>query len=979
LCIGLYSLNEQYCTCSIIYIFPGTIISKDKSNFWQFFDLREFVAIDLETTGLDPEKDAIIELGAVKFSGGIATDRFSQLLNPLRPLSPFITELTGIKNSDLKGMPLLEDKADQFIDFVGDLQMVGHHFSFDLGFLSAAFPTANHFNRSRTIPLSHDTSQTSRFIYPCLDSYSLANLVSQFKIKNKSCHRAVEDAEATGMLFIKLLYDLSAVPLPEIATALRFVEGTASPLANTLRSMRNLLASGYQSDQPPPNALKGPGKGRNNIFKAEGEKRPTEPASEKQIRQLMRTPERFTDIMPDYEIREEQIGMAMMTSQAFKDDKILIVEAGTGVGKSMGYLAPALLSGGRVVIATCTKNLQDQLFYDEIPRLGQLFKFGFSAALLKGRRNYICRSKWKNWTISPERVPSPFLREKAALISRWVNATTNGDLSEVNTIYGDQSDGFFYLVASEPGFCRAGRCGENNDCFLMRIRRFAQKADLLVVNHSLVFSDINTEGGLLGDFGRMIFDEAHHIEDTATDQFSSDLTAPAVKAALERAARLCRRGGELWTVLNADKSTETLASTVDKILSGTTELLSEADSLFLIARSLFQHKITDDDIYSKSFRYFTGDIVHQNLAQAGASLFDGLDPLCKAISKIAAELDDTDEDEKNIFPDELLQEIRGIVNQLVEILDSLQLSLEADDKNRVYWVELPPDLDRPVRLRSAPLEVANLLMESLWKRLNSAVLTSATLATKDGETGFEHLIGRLGLNMIDQERLETARFGSPFDYENNCLVCSASFMPSPVEEYTDHCTQVADICAELVLKHSRNMLMLFTSYNAMRLVEKQLNEKAARTGLKIMSQQHRGSPERLVNTFRKSENAILLGTDSLWEGIDVPGKGLQIVVIPRLPFAVPSDPIISARIDHIRSSGENPFFNFQLPTAILRLRQGTGRLIRTMQDRGVIIVMDPRVATKGYGRDFRGALNGKELIARSREQLFEGIGEFFNE
>ncbi|MCF7810866.1 hypothetical protein K9N50_07745 [bacterium] len=972
-------MNRQYCACLIIYIIQGTIISKDKSNFWQYFDLREFVAIDLETTGLDPEKDAIIELGAVKFSDGEVTDRFSQLINPLRPLSPFITELTGIKNSDLKSMPLLEVTADRFIDFVRNLPMVGHHFSFDLGFLSSAAPTANHFNRSRTISLSHDTSQTSRFIYPCLDGYGLANLVNHFKVKTRSCHRAMEDAEATGRLFVKLLYDLSAVPLPEIATALRFVDGTASPLANTLRYMRNLLASGYQSEQPPPNALKGPGKGRNNIFKAEGEKRPPDPASEKQIRQLMRTPERFTDIMPDYEIREEQIGMAMLTSQAFKDDKILVVEAGTGVGKSIGYLAPALLSGGRVVIATCTKNLQDQLFYDEIPRLGHLFKFGFSAALLKGRRNYVCRSKWKNLTISPERIGSPLAREKAALISRWVNTTTNGDLSEVNAIYGDQSDGFFYHVASEPGFCRSGRCGENNECFLMRIRRSAQKADLVIVNHSLVFSDINSEGGILGDFGRMVFDEAHHIEDTATDQFSSDLTAPAVKAALERTARLCRRGGELWVVLNADKSTETLAATVDKILANATELLNEADNLFLTARSLFQHKITDDDMYSKSFRYFAGDIVHQSLLQAGASLFDGLDPLCKAISKIASELDNEDEDEKDDLPDELLQEIRGIVTQLVEILDSLQLSLEADDKNRVYWVELPPELDRPVHIRSAPLEVASLLNDILWKRLNSGVLTSATLATNEGTAGFDHIAGRLGLNLIDKEKLVTARFGSPFNYENNCLVCSTSFMPSPADNYLEHCLEVGDICAELVIKHSRNMLMLFTSYNAMRQVEKRLNEKAGRSGLKIMTQQRRGSPERLVNTFRKSKGAILLGTDSLWEGIDVPGEGLQMVVIPRLPFAVPSDPIISARIDHLRSSGENPFFGFQMPSAILRLRQGTGRLIRTMTDKGVIILMDPRVTTKGYGKDFRGALNGKELMARSREQLFDGIGEFFDE
>lgn len=944
-------------------------------HFWQFSGLAEYVAIDLETTGVDAGKDAIIELGAVRFENGAAVDRFSKLVNPLRPLPTFITELTGIKDSDLEPAPPLEDIADSFIKFVGDLPMVGHHFSFDLGFLSAAFTTSDHFDRKRTVPLSHDTSQTCRFIYPCLERYGLTDLTNYFKTDVRSNHRAETDAEATGSLFAKLLISMTGIPLDEIATALRFVEGTASPLANTLRCVRNALVSGYTTDQPLPDPLKGPDAGRENVFIVTGDKRPEEPATAKQIRQLLTTSDRFQAVLPAYEVREEQIGMSTLTAEAFNEGKILIVEAGTGVGKSLGYLIPVLLSGRRIVISTYTKNLQDQLFYDEIPRLGELFKFGFSSALLKGRRNYLCRTKWKTWAMSPERITSPQLREKAALITRWANATRVGDISEISAVRGDQGDGFFYLIASEPGYCRGRGCGENQNCHLMRIRRAAQKADLLIVNHSLVLSDLYSEGGLLGDFGRIVFDEAHHIEDVATDQFGSDLTAAILKATLDRAARLCRKGGELWIRLNADKSLKQQAAAGEKILSDSIELSGAVDNLLSLARSLFQDRMSDEDVYTKSFRYKEGSRVHLALAQAGLPLYEGIEPLRKLLLTILTELE---EREKDNFPMELMQDLQGVVSQLGEVRDSLYLSLTLSDSNRVYWVELPPELNRPVRLRSAPLDVAKLLANDLWKRFNSGVLTSATLGTRPDIGGFDHLLSRLGLNDIDSERIMKARFGSPFDYRRNCQVYYPSFLPSPASEYVNHCHQVAEICSDIAKTERRNMLILFTSYDAMRRVENDLKQSLSASGLKVLVQVKKGSNERLVKQFRRAKGAILMGTDSLWEGIDVPGKALQMVVIPRLPFDMPNDPVLAARIERIRAEGGNPFKELQMPAAILRLRQGTGRLIRTSEDRGVVLILDPRAVTKGYGHDFRQAIQGEAVITENVEQLKESIGSFFS-
>jgi len=946
----------------------------DNPDFWSLSDLGDYVAIDLETTGLDSDTDEIIEIGAVRFKDGVASERFSQLINPQRPLPPFITELTGIRDDDLKDAATLFDVADDFIALVGESQLVGHNIAFDLGFLSKALPTSSHFSKSRTIPLSHDTGLAARFIHPCLDGYGLSHLSQRFKTKIKSCHRATEDAEATGQLFSILLLKLSAIPLKEISTGFRFVEGTASPLANTLRVVRKVLTAGYSPAIPSPDAMRGPSAGRKNTYLAEGDPRPEEPVEDKLMRQLFASSERFTAVMPGYQVREEQIGMAAAAANAFRDDTILIVEAGTGVGKSLAYLVPALLSGRRIVISTHTKNLQDQLFYDEIPRLGELFKFGFTSALLKGRRNYICRTKWKNWALAPERIAAPYLREKAALISRWVNATQTGDISEIGAVSLSDGSGFFNLVVSEPGYCRGRACGESDNCPLMQIRRAALKADLLIVNHSLVMSDLLSEGGILGDFGKIVFDEAHHLEDVATDQFGSDLTAPGLKSALDRINRLCRRKGELWVRLSGDLELGRYGKVVEKAASDAGDIAEAVNMLFDQARAQFESRVSKDAIYSESFRYKAGGKVHQALSDAGAPLYNGLTPLRKSLAEVRAELQDIEEDR---FPTELLQELQAVIDLVGDQLGSLHLSLTVDDQNRVYWVEIPPDINRPVHLKSAPLDVSELLADNLWKRLNTALLTSATLATTSGPEGFDHIISRLGIDRIDGERIERARFGSPFDYQNNCLVCYPSYLASPADQYQDHCRQVADICAELMLSQKRNTLILFTSYNAMHIVERELKQSMSGSEIDVLVQGKPGSNERLIHRFRKTKGAVLLGTDSLWEGIDVPGEALQMVVIPRLPFGMPGDPIIAARIDRIREQGGVPFFEYQMPAAILRLRQGSGRLIRTSDDRGVVLVLDPRAVTKGYGARFRQAVPGRVVIPNDDVQLKESIERFF--
>lgn len=932
--------------------------------------LPAIVSIDLETTGLDPVTDEIIELGAVKFENGREVARFSQLVKPRKKfLPPDIVDLTGIQDSDLKSAPKLEKVAPAFIEFVGNLPIVGQNIGFDLAFLAAAKPTSEHFLKSRTAPISHDAGLTARFIYPCLDSYGLNALSGLFQTSTKPCHRAVDDAAAIGELLVILLRDLARVPQKQIEDAIRLLASTSSPLLNTMRSRVDFEPEPGGKHNPDP--FFASNAGRNNIFNAPGDPKPAKSVSEEMLRRFFHDRQRFDKQMNAYEIRPQQIEMSAAVLKNFRDGGTLAVEAGTGVGKSLGYLAPALLSGSRVAVSTHTKNLQDQLFYDEIPRLGKLFKFGFTAVLLKGRRNYICRTKWRDLIYDPERIPVAD-RERAALLVRWVDASISGDLSEVTAIRGEEGEGFWRFVCSEPGYCTTKTCS-THECPLARIRRTAVKADIVIVNHSLVLSDYSSDGALLGDLSNIVFDEAHHLEGVATDHFGSDVSQPAVRGALDRAGALLRKRGEVHTRIQTLPYAERLTTLVEETLETINRAGGLVEPFFNTIRSLVADVPTDRN-YSSAIRYHKGDLLHRAIASAGDELSACLGIISTGTGRIAESLSPFEEQQ---IPAALLQDIRNVAMEIGEVALGLAFSTEVKDENRVYWGEVPAWQNAPVRLKSAPLDISKLLEEGIFAKLSSTFLTSATLTTGPGAGGFDHLKRRLGLNLLDPDRLRVMAFGSPFDYEHNCMVVCPSYLPHPAETPADHSQAVAETCANLSRKFRKGMLVLLTSYESLRRTERELKRLLADTDIEILAQFGRSDRDRLVRRFRGAKGGILLGTDSLWEGIDVPGAALEMVVIAKLPFDVPNDPVVAARVEKIRENNGNPFFDYQLPTAILRTRQGAGRLIRTATDQGIVLLLDPRVISKGYGRQVRNALPGKNRTVNTSEELINEVEAFF--
>jgi len=944
------------------------------SKLWDIVGPSTFIAIDLETTGLDPRSDEIIELGAVRYVNGRETDCFSQLINPRVKVTTEITKLTGISANDLKDAPRLEQVAEDFIRFVGDSPLIGHHVSFDLGFLGAASVTAVHFKKSRTIPITHDTGSAARFLNPCLNSYSLKNLSRYFRVSTTPNHRASDDAAVTAELFVHLIELMVTLPRDELAQAYHFVEGTASPLANTLRNVLRtsdeIPLTSYAAEKAHLAYLHCP----DNIYSCEGDKRPDTAMTTILIDRFFSERDRFEGVWQEYEVRQEQREMAGEVARAFRAEEILVVEAGTGVGKSMGYLVPALLSGERIIISTHTKNLQDQLFKMEIPRLGSLFKFGFKVALLKGRRNYLCRTRWKNWAINPERA-APNLREMAATSVRWVKATITGDLDEL--MAAGSNPVFYSLLASEPGYCTTKTCLDQQLCPLARIRRFSQNADLLIVNHSLVLSDLAGEGKLLGEGAyNIIFDEAHHFEDVTTDQFSLEISARMFKSALDSVNRTCRRKSEIRALLLVSGKYDRQAEMLQKCAVETATIQTETDRFFAHLRQKFRVELPANATYSSAFKFKSGDKYHSQFKTEGTALssqFDGLvGKLHSAISRIEPLVEDT-------VPEHLLLETQNAAAELKDMASTLEYILLADSHDQVYWVDYPSDLDKPLSLRAAPLDVAQILDETLWNRISSAILTSATLATNTSEGGFNHLVNRLGLDRGQKHKLVTAQYGSPFDYDNNCLVVFASFLPPPVGGQQEYLKGVVEICARVIHHSRRKILILFTSYKAMRAVNYALSSQLAGEDVELFVQTGSRRRSSLLYRFAKAENAaILMGTYSFWEGIDLPGDAVQMVIIPKLPFDVPNDPVVSARIDKLKADGENAFATYQLPKAVLRTRQGAGRLIRSATDRGVVMILDSRIISKSYGSSFRKALQGRPVVSNSLNELAGCVDEFFS-
>jgi ATP-dependent DNA helicase DinG len=625
--------------------------------------------------------------------------------------------------------------------------------------------------------------------------------------------------------------------------------------------------------------------------------------------------------VPGYEQRHGQRRMADAVAHVVEDGGTLLTEAGTGTGKTLAYLIPAILSRQRVLVSTGTKNLQEQIFFKDLPALREALGIPFTATLMKGRSNYLCLHRWEIYrdavdgsTSASGRLIDSGDQVLLPVIQQWAGTTTTGDRAELRDLPEDLP--LWKEISAEADTCLGNTCPRYGDCYVTLMRQRAAESDVVIVNHHLLCADAAVRQSNFGEVvpscPTLVVDEAHQLEDVATQYFGIAFSNYRVDDLVRDGERLL--GGGAFTAAQAQELSRALARVTDR-------------SRMFFSGLAMARQLKTNEARARYAAEAMEEHFEEGMMLAGA--LEGLEAtigLAGAVKKAdgAAE------------PNEAAASVQ---RRASELRADLRFLMRADDPDFVYYIEAR---GRGFFLRASPIDVARVVQEALLQRFRAVVLTSATLAV---DTSFEYVKGRLGIRESDEVRVP-----SEFDFATQALLYLPRRMPPP--KAPNFAEAAARETIELLKRSRGRAFVLFTSYAVLRTVQ-QFVEMAIPYPILVQGTAPRST---LIDQFRATPNAVLLATSSFWQGVDVVGEALSCVIIDKLPFASPGDPVVAARIDAITGSGGDAFADYQVPLAIIALQQGLGRLIRHRSDRGVLAVLDPRLKTMGYGRRFLASL-----------------------
>ena len=622
----------------------------------------------------------------------------------------------------------------------------------------------------------------------------------------------------------------------------------------------------------------------------------------------------------NFEYRPEQQAMAAAIAQSLEEGRHLVVEAGTGVGKSLAYLVPAVLfareQGKKAIISTNTINLQEQLLHKDIPIVQKILPIEFEAALMKGRQNYLCPRRLERAMQQANELFNTTEQADLARLGDWARTTTDGTLSDFPI---EPDPKVWAQVCSEAHICTTKTCGQNPRCFFQQAKRRLLAADVVVINHTLLFMLLGSaeeqedrEEGYLFPNDFLIFDEAHTIEQVASRQIGIGVSQYGLRATIQRLYNARSKKG-LFTVTR-DAAGVTLAAS----------LVEEADRFFAAvdARADFKK--------GREYRVREADFVDDQITGR-------LTALQARIIEVVRKTED----------EFLKAELQELGKRIAETRAGISIFLQQSEQNYVYWIERAGKTAQNISLNAAPIDVAPVLRRMLFRENCASVMTSATLAI--GRPDLAYFRQRIGAD--DAEPLQ---LGSPFDFQKQMKLFVVRRMPDPRDDA--YGAALAEWVARFVEDTEGRAFVLFTSYRSMQQLADEMEDFFESRKMNLLVQGKGAPRSQLLEQFKNTPRSVLFGTDSFWMGVDVPGEALSNVIITRLPFAVPDHPLIEAKLELIQARGGDAFTEYSLPEAILKFRQGVGRLIRNKTDRGIVVILDNRIVTKPYGRAFLKAL-----------------------
>lgn len=889
---------------------------------------REFVAFDLETTGLSPRSDRVLEIGAVRFDSEMRRlGEMEVVVDPGVPIPLAVQRLVGLDAVDIRGAPAPVEGVAQLADFCDGAELVAHGAGFDITFCAGLAPDA--FARRQVL----DTLELARILLPVAASHSLPLLSAALDIEHIRPHRALSDASATHLLFAHLRAAAEALPGAVLAQMRR----VAAPGAELSRFFIDVVRgdgdpgrrswAGAQRGVPPPPPATGP---------------PPADIVATAIALLGPTGQ-MAAADSGYELRETQLEMTRAVAQAVQRRRRLIVEAGTGVGKSLAYLVPLALNsrnGRRAVVATRTITLQEQLMDRDLPMVERILGVPVPAALLKGRNHQLSLRRWHRFLRSPDAgAHGPDLdriRFKLKLLA-WLAETEDGDRAELHLSGVDEA--LWRNVESDGGDCLGSACAnwQDNRCFMVAARRTAESASIVITNHSLLLADAAAGGQALGEHEVLVVDEAHHLEEAATEQLGVSLRAGDVLLVIDR---LGVADGELGAGLAAAR--EATVRLFGDVKGRIGEVLG-ADHTGNATVGL-----------SDEVRQGHGHAVLRRSAQHAVDTW-------RAAATRLREVEHASSLQVDLLPqpERADQERLLAAAALDELAVAVERVLLRPRDHHVAWLALRAEQGE---LHEAPVSVADPLRESVFSRADTVVATSATLAVA-GDFGFTRT--RLGLDGADEVLLD-----SPYDFFEQALC----ILPSDVPPYdaSEYDAAMATLIGDTADRLGGSTLALFTGYGPLRRVHALLGHRMEAAGIALLGQGLDGTRRQILASFLANQRTVLLGTSSFWEGIDVPGDALRCVIVAKLPFAVPSDPLVHARTETLA----DPFGQYVLPQAVLRLRQAFGRLIRRGSDRGAVVLCDERLRSREYGERFLRALPPAAVATLPIADVGEAVADF---